>query len=61
MTKVTITIDESPEKIKEIVEAVEQAIKPKPDKNGRCQCKEPDFVHMEYDCSYCRKCGGGYH
>jgi hypothetical protein len=62
MTKIVIDVKD-PAKVADVVKAVENALKPKPDADGRCQCPDPDIVTMSdwAGGSYCKKCGGGWY
>ena len=65
MSKITITIegdDADPEAVKRAVEAAQQQLKPRPGPNGDCNCGSlADIRRMDFDCSYCRRCGGNWY
>lgn len=64
MAKIVVVADEGDdqEAVKRAVEAAQQQLKPQPDANGDCNCGAlRDIRYMDFDCSYCRRCGGNWY
>jgi hypothetical protein len=70
MAKITVTVEDDGRTPEELTQLATQAIqnalhppvkeveKPKPDKDGWCVCKNPNYVYYQFGGGYCTNCGG---